>query len=210
VCSGWIVPSKGFPCGGIFGRENASTLPKLRAVKKAQLTPIAALAAALLAAAAPAIAADAEAPIVKRIGTMTRGTRIFGDAEEALVAALKAKDAAALDRLVAPDFEQRSQVAPGEPVPREEWIRKAPGEVATSAGVRDMAVHDYGDVQVVSFVWMREPPAASAFVVDVWQRKPGGGDAWQLSTRYLGGTPASAKARGAKPAPAPSPVDPKR
>jgi hypothetical protein len=178
-------------------------------VKKAHLTPIAALAAALLAAAAPAFAADAEAPIVKRIGTMTRGTKVFGDAEEALVAALKAQDAAALERLVAPDFEQRSQGAPGAPVPREDWIKRGPGDVAHSTGLRDMAVHDYGDIQVVSFVWTREPASSSAFVVDVWQRKPGGGDAWQLSTRYLGGAPGS-PGKKASPASAPASVDPKR
>jgi len=178
-------------------------------VKKAHPTPIAVLAAALLAA-VPACAAAAEAPFVKRIGTMTRGAKVFGDAEEALVDALKSQDAATLDRMVAPDFEQRTQSAPGNPVPRDEWIRKAPGEVAKSAGVRDIAVHDYGDVQVVSFTWTREPPQTSAFVVDVWRRAPGGGDAWQLSTRYLSATPASSPRRKANPAPAPASVDPKR
>ena len=179
-------------------------------MKKVHLFTIAALAATVVFAAAPAFAADAEAPIVKRIGTMTRGTKVFGDAEEALVAALKAKDAAALDRLVAPEFEQRTQGAPGTPVPREDWIKQGPTDVARSTGMRDMAVHDYGDVQVVSFVWMREPAQTSAFVVDVWQRKPGGGDAWQLATRYLSATPASAPRRKANPAWAPASVDPKR
>jgi hypothetical protein len=181
-------------------------------VKKAHPIPLAALAAALAAAVscAPAAAADEPAPIVKRIGTMTRGAKVFGDAEEALVAALKSQDAAALDRLVAPDFEQRTQGAPGTPVPRADWIKQGPGEVAHSTGLRDFAVHDYGDINVVSFAWTREPPQATAFVVDVWQRKPGGGDAWQLSTRYLSTVPASAARKGAKPASTPSPVDPKR
>jgi len=107
-----------FPVTAFPPVKPAPTLPKLPPVKKAHLLPIAALVAALVGAAAPAFAADAEAPIVKRIGTMTRGTKVFGDAEEAIVAALKAKDAAALDRLVAPDFEQRTQGAPGMPVPR--------------------------------------------------------------------------------------------
>jgi hypothetical protein len=173
---------------------------------------LAALVAALAAAAmtAPVLAADDSAPIVKRIGTMTRGTKVFGDAEEALVAALKDQDAAALERLVAPDFEQRTQGAPGTPVPRADWIKQGPGNVAHSSGIRDIAVHDYGDINVVSFAWTREPPQATAFVVDVWQRKPGGGDAWQLSTRYLSTAPANASRRGAKPASAPASVDPKR
>jgi len=191
-------------------RKRGPTLPKLRAVKKAHLPPIAALAAALLAAAVPAFAADAEAPIVKRIGTMTRGAKVLGDAEEALVAALKAQDTAALDRLVAPDFEQRTQGAPGSPVPREDWIKKAPGEAAKTTGVRDVAVHDYGDVQVVSFVWTREPPQSSPFVVDVWTRKPGGGDNWLLSTRYLSVTPAGSTRRKPNAPSAPASVDPKR
>jgi hypothetical protein len=185
---------------------------KLRAVKKVHPIHLAPLAATLVAAAfaAPALAADDAAPIVKRIGTMTRGARVFGDAEDALVAALKSQDAAALERLVAPDFEQRTQGAPGTPVPREDWIKRGPGEVAHATGLRDIAVHDYGDINVVSFTWTREPPQASAFVVDVWQRKPGGGDAWQLSTRYQSTVPAGVPKRGAKPASAPASVDPKR
>jgi hypothetical protein len=180
-------------------------------VKNTYSTPLAALVAALIAAAAPAFGADE--PFVKRVGTMTRGARIFGDTEQALAVALKAHDAATLDRLVAPDFEQRSQGAPGAPMAREDWIRQGPKETARSAGIRDIAVHDYGDLQVVSFVWVREPDTASAFVVDVWQRKPGGGDAWQLSTRYLAGAPASAPPAKAEAASAASPaasVDPKR
>jgi hypothetical protein len=181
-------------------------------VKKAHLLPIAALGAALAATAcAPAFAADAEAPTIKRIGTMTRGAKVFGDAEAEVIAALKAQDTAALDRLVAPDFEQRTQGAPGTPVPREDWIKQGPGEVARSTGLRDIAVHDYGDTQVVSFAWTREPAQGTAFVVDVWRRAPGGGDAWQLAIRYLSGTPAGTRpSKRAAPASAPASVDPKR
>ena len=107
-----------FPVVAFPPTKSGSRLHKLPPVKNAHIFSLAALVAALVGAAAPAFAADAEAPIVKRIGTMTRGTKVFGDAEEAIVAALKAKDATALDRLVAPDFEQRTQGAPGMPVPR--------------------------------------------------------------------------------------------
>jgi hypothetical protein len=149
---------------------------------------------------------------------MTRGMRIFGDAERKVIAALKAHDKAALDRLVADDFEQRSQPAPGEPLARDEWTREAPAAAAQSAGLRQMAVHDLGDTAVVSFQWLHPAPD---FVVDVWRKKAGSDD-WQLAIRYLSAAPAAASAaptaapsmagHASPPAPASTsgPVDPKR
>jgi hypothetical protein len=174
--------------------------------------PAAAVAAALgalVALATPGHAADAPAGS-HGIVTMTRGMKVFGDAETELIAALKAQDAAALDRLVGPDFEQRTQGAPGTPVPREDWLKQASTELAKATGVREMAVHDFGDIAIVSFVLVRDAPQASAFVVDVWQRKSAG-EAGQLQTRYLSAAPASApRKRPAVPAAGSSPVDPKR
>jgi hypothetical protein len=170
----------------------------------------AATAVAALCLAAPAGAADTPPTGgQQRIVTMTRGMKIFGDAEAALTAALKAKDSATLDRLVAADFEQLAQGAPGTPVPREDWLKQAPADAARSTGIRDMAVHDYGDIAIVSFAWTREPAQASAFVVDVW-RRTSPQEAFQLKTRYLSAAPASATHRRAQPAPAPASVDPKR
>jgi hypothetical protein len=169
----------------------------------------AAVLALLLASAMAAPAADTP-PTGHGIVTMTRGMKVFGDAESQLLAALKAHDTAAIDRLVGPDFEQRSQGAPGTPLPREEWLAQAPAEAARSAGLREMAVHDYGDVTVVSFLWAREQPHAPAFVVDVWQR-PSAGEPPQLVTRYLSAAPAAPTRKGPTPqATASPPVDPKR
>lgn len=149
-----------------------------------------------------------------RIVTMTVGMKVFGNAEQQIIDALRAGEAATLDRLVQPEFEQRVQGAPGQALVREDWVKQAPADAARSVGFRQMAVHDYGDVVVVSFQWLHPAPD---FVVDVWQKK-GGSDEWQLAVRYLSPAPATATAapaasasrRPSRPAPAPSPVDPKR
>lgn len=151
------------------------------------------------------------------IVTMTRGMRVFGDAEARIVAALKGRDAAVLDGLVAPDFEQRTQAAPGTPLPREDWLKQAPAAAVQSGGFRQMAVHDFGDTAVVSFQWLHPAPD---FIVDVWRKKTGTDD-WELAVRYASGAApaaaapaASAAVHARKPsassAPASSPVDPKR
>jgi hypothetical protein len=168
-------------------------------------TPLfAAAVASVLAWCAPASAADTP-PAGPGVVTMTRGMKIFGDAEAQLVAALKARDTAAVDRLVGPDFEQRSQAAPGTPLPREDWLAQAPAEAARSSAMREMAVHDYGDLAIVSFLWTREPPLPAAFVVDVWQR-PSGSEPYQLVTRYM----SAASGAPARKGTASPPVDPKR
>jgi hypothetical protein len=170
------------------------------------MTRIAAAPAAAFALLLAGAAAAADtAPSGHGIVTMTRAMKVFSDAETQLVAALKARDTVAVDRLVGPDFEQRSQAAPGTPLPREDWLAQAPAEAARSAGMREMAVHDYGDLAIVSFLWAREQPQAPAFVVDVWQR-PSASEPYQLVTRYLGAAPAAP----ARKAPASAPVDPKR
>jgi hypothetical protein len=174
-----------------------------------QTTRLATAFALLLGLAVPSMAAD-PAPSGHGIVTMTRGVKIFNDAETQLISALKARDTAAIDRLVGPDFEQRSQGAPGTPLPREEWLAQAPAEAARSTGLREMAVHDYGDLALVSFLWAREQPHAPAFVVDVW-RRPSAGEPYQLVTRYLSAqSVAPTRKSPTAQAAASSPVDPKR
>ena len=163
------------------------------------------VAAACLGAALalPVLAADV-APSGRGIPTMTRGMKIFGDAEARLVDAMKSRDAATLDELVDPLFEQRGQAEPGTPLPREDWVAQAAADAAGSVGVRQMAVHDHGDLAVVSYLWERGGARGNAFVVDVWKRKSP--DVWVLVTRYLSRAAAPAAGRRAK-APA---VDPKK
>jgi hypothetical protein len=169
------------------------TIPKPRlAATAAALFP--ALVAAVLAAAC--VAAAAQAP-GRGVMTMTRGVKAFGDAEAELVEVMKSRDAGAIDRLVGIEFEQRGSSAPAMPVWRGDWIDQAPAEFAHSAGTRDMAVHEFGDVAVVSFTWLRDRPQLPAFVVDVWRRKAEG-EPYQLASRYLSPLPASARKAPAK------------
>ncbi len=163
-------------------------------------TFLAACAAGPVAARAADVAATGHG-----IVTMTRGMRVFGDAETALIAAMKARDTAALDKLVGPTFEQRAPDAPGTPLARDEWVAQAAAAAAKSTGLQQMAVHDYGDLAVVSFLWTRQAPQASAFVVDVWQR--GEPDKYVLVTRYFSPLPA---ASGKMKRPAPPAVDTKK
>ena len=145
---------------------------------------------ATLAAPAASQAADTP-PNGGRIMTMTRGMKIFGDAEYALINALVAHDKAALDALVDPSFEQRLGAAPGEPLPREEWLDQAPQHVSAGDRISQMAVHDEATMAVVSFLLQR-PGKGDAFVVDVWRKD---GDKAVLMVRYLSAAAApSAKA----------------
>jgi hypothetical protein len=67
-----------------------------------------------------------------------------------------------------------------------------------------MAVHEYPDLMVVSFMWKIAAPqgaglAQNVFVVDTWKRA---GDSWQVVVRYAAPADAQAVIPGAV---APSP-----
>jgi hypothetical protein len=117
-----------------------------------------------------------------RVVTTTRLVTLFHGLEYDLVDALRAAPSARLDELLASDFEQRDGSSPAVPLPREAWLTansvRAPGAVQIS----DMAVHDRGELAIVSFSMQLEGPGQSLFVVDVWrQRAPG---SYELVTRY--------------------------
>ena len=82
-------------------------------------------------------------------------------------------------------IKMRTAPRPGAPTPRAEWIRSSVKGRAAWTGVEQMAVHDYGEVAVVSFLGRRDAHGAKGhvFVVDIWVRAQG---AWKLSTRYAG------------------------
>jgi hypothetical protein len=112
------------------------------------------------------------------VPTVTRLVKLFMDLEQTLDQQLARGDKA---DLVADNFEQRNGSAPGNPVPRAEWLpqmsRIRLGEMS------QMAVHDHGTLAVVSFLATRS--GKSAFVVDVWKNQQG---QWLLATRYVSGT----------------------
>jgi ketosteroid isomerase-like protein len=134
---------------------------------------------------APALAQPA--PASGRIPTVTRLVKLFTGLETDLVARTHAKDVSALDSILDPSFELRAGNAPGTPVPREAWIRDARAAPRTPPRFDQMAVHDFGDVAIVSF---RETHSGAAstqrsnqhFIVDCWKRD---GDSWKLAVRYV-------------------------
>jgi hypothetical protein len=122
-----------------------------------------------------ASAANAQAP--GRVATMTRTAKLFSDLEGRINDAASRHDQAALEKFLAPQFEQRDASSPGQPLPRADFIGKLMAQ--PGGALHDMAVHEFGTTFVVSY-------AAKQFVVDVWVRN---GDDYQLAARYTGGTP---------------------
>ena len=147
-----------------------------------RLLPVFVIAACI--AFAPAFAQPSPHP--GRIPTVTRLVKQFSELEAELVAKAHAKDASMLDDALDPAFEMRVGSAPGVPVPRDTWMREARAASLTSPRIAQMAVHDLGDVAIVSF---RETDANARstrsarerFIVDCWKRD---GDAWKLAVRY--------------------------
>ncbi|HSN00247.1 MAG TPA: nuclear transport factor 2 family protein [Rudaea sp.] len=122
--------------------------------------------------------------------TLTRTVTLFSGLENTLDDALRAHDTAALARLVAPTFEVRSAAMPGTPTPRADWLAAA---LPPKPALSQMAVHDYGEVAVVSFL----DAARHAFVVDVWKKAAGD---YVLSVRYTSGAAGAAQTRPENPA----------
>lgn len=116
-------------------------------------------------------------PAGGRIMTVTRQVAEFSQHEHALADALRTVDHASIDHLLSADFELRDGAMATQPLPRAQWIA---GKHADDA-VEQMAVHDYGNVVVVSFVNRATKPARTTFVVDVWQKQ---GEDWKLAVRY--------------------------
>jgi hypothetical protein len=109
----------------------------------------------------------------------TRNVSIFSKLENNLIDAVQRHDADALARIVSDDFEIRSAGAPGVPTPREEALRAWMQLPAVQSSIGQMAVHEYGELMVVSFVW--KLGEQSFFVVDTWKQA---GQEWKLAVRY--------------------------
>jgi ketosteroid isomerase-like protein len=174
-------------------RPNVSTRRPLERFKPLHL-PI-----ALLAACLAATALAQPAPQAGNVPTVTRLVKMFSELERGLVDKIHAKDAGALDAMLDPSFEMRVGTAPGTPVARDAWIRDTRKSTAAPR-IEQMAVHDFGNVAVVSFRERNLRAGAASrgrdrFVVDCWKRD---GDAWKLAVRYVSdaGAPAAAPASG--------------
>lgn len=157
-----------------------------------------------LALAAGSAMADGQAAPGRTIPTQTRGVKIFTDLENQWLDAVHQRDRAALDKIVAPRFELRSAAAPGTPTPREESLAQSLQAAPFQSSIGQMAVHEYGDLMVVSFLWKIDAAKGAAlpqsvFVVDTWKRNESD---WQVVARYAAPVAAGApNVPGAVPPP---------
>jgi len=156
----------------------------------------------LSAAVAPAIAADE--PVGGRVATVTRLVKRFLEREEALSAAIRAGDAVSLERTLTDDFELRSGARAASPVPRADFLEDVVRNRPASGAAGRMAVHDLGNVAIVSFV-QGDDAKRAVFIVDVWRQS---GPDWKLAIRYA--TPAGTQDFPIPGATAPSPEIPKK
>jgi len=137
----------------------------------------------ILGSSALALPVQAQAVRVQ-IPAVTRLVQTYSDYEQRLAEAINRKDTGEIDRLVAPDFELRSAKNIGVPIPRADWLAQSLKERPSTISIGQMAVHDYGNIRVVSFVmkptgaYRREPAIA---VVDVWMQSA---ESSILKTRY--------------------------
>ena len=66
------------------------------------------------------------------IPTVTRLVKLFMDLEGTLATGLRDGNAAAVDTMLADDFEMRVASMPGNPTPRAEWIKLSLGKPASA------------------------------------------------------------------------------
>lgn len=111
----------------------------------------------------------------------TRLVVVFSQLAEELDTAAKQADAGILDKLLAPNFELRIGAMPGNPVPRAAWLRQMRTSPEAKLALAQMAVHDLGNVAIVSYLNMRAASKNDVYVVDVWKKQD---LSWQLAVRY--------------------------
>ena len=138
-----------------------------------------------------------------QIPVQTRLVKIYAEYEQRLIEAINRRDQSEIDRLVADDFEMIVADHPGTATPRSDWIARLFKLAPLSTDIEQMAVHEFGDVHVVSF--STKAPANTAgsgeiMMVDVWLRS---GERSTLKTRY-----AAAPGRDPLPIPGDDPVKP--
>ena len=121
------------------------------------------------------------------VPTVTRLVQTFSTLESEWMAAVRKRDDASVRKFLAEDFEMRNGAEPGRPTPRAEWIKQSLQDAPFSSTTEQMAVHDLGNVAVVSFLWKLDVPKSSGFsrrlfVVDTWELAAG---VWRVKMRYM-------------------------
>ncbi len=137
-----------------------------------------------------------------RVVTKTRLVAIFSDLETQLLQAQQAKDEPALNRLLGDEFEVWTPELSGDPIPRDDWRKRALAQKLSSFRIEQMAVKAMSDEIVVASFLLEETAehdgkgrASNRFVVDVWKKN---GDVWQLAERYSSRVAGSADTEGGK------------
>ena len=106
-----------------------------------------------------------------RGGTLTRGASKYQELESRILSAIQARSVEQLHALVAPDLEVWSAEKSGA-IGREEWQQASFASRLASFRVREIAVREFGEQAIVSFLLERYGAGsrlvATDFVVDVW------------------------------------------
>ncbi|WP_157662745.1 nuclear transport factor 2 family protein [Sulfuriferula sp. AH1] len=143
---------------------------------------------AILAVALSSTATFAAQPggVQVSIPTVTRLVKIFSGLECDLDQHIRKGDGGTIDTLLADDFEMRVGAMPGNPIPRAQWLDRYRSDNRGTAAcdIRQMAVHDYDVVAVVSFLLKQDKAKKASgdiYMVDVWKKS---GEGWKLAVRY--------------------------
>ncbi len=129
-----------------------------------------------------AVAQRASTP---RVVTMTRQMALFSELENQITKAQRENDRAAMDRLLADDFQVWRPSATGDPIPREDWEKQEHTCASTNTKLSQFATREFADMTVVNLRLTRTCKGSakpqSLYVVDVWQKA--GDDSWKLADR---------------------------
>jgi len=106
--------------------------------------------------------------------TLTRSAAKYQQLENQILGALQEKGAPRLNALVAPDLEVWSAERSGS-IGLDEWMQEGFASRLESFRVRDIAVHEFGEQNIVSFLLERHVAGRATvttdFVVDVWDAR---------------------------------------
>ncbi|MBV9890330.1 MAG: nuclear transport factor 2 family protein [Rhizobacter sp.] len=106
-------------------------------------------------------------------GTATRAVAHYLDRERALADALRERRRDEAAQMLAPEFEVRSAEAL-DAVAAPAWLDAQLHAPRTRTGVRDLAVREFGDLALVSFLLDGAVPGTGTttlYIVDVWQQR---------------------------------------
>ena len=115
----------------------------------------------------------------------TRSVSKYLQLERDLQDAIRDKNADAVKRVLAADFEVRS-ADKADATSMGAWLQAEMRDKITNVGVRDMTVRDFDDIAAVSFFLDRKhtvngkPVTSTSYVVDIWRHSTS-----QLLVRYF-------------------------